>query len=985
MKKLIEKIWGSIGSKTILLGLVTAAVALCFYDPTSNEAITLWKRTFSQAALAGIDVGKRISNFYFLIVILFPVVCAVCFSLYSLLFAKLGWNPNFKSRSPHFEEILNKRLPSNGMRQLAGLGVFAFFSVVVSLFSKICIPFLAERSDIYRQMLPSVLPDAMTVVFIVGMLVSFVQLKKSKDHEINVYEFFAFFTLSAVSLSLIIPVGFTACAVATGVLLALIPASFISRDSVKNAEAVLMWHVAAFCILMEAFFTFSEKGFLHINFRIIAVCSWVILIAFGILVSRIGKIKNWLSSHRVTVACLGGLVSLSVLGRVGIAYSFVWNYRDFAYIYEMGNKMVAVDTLQQGALPVLDYFSAHSIYDVWTQILHGFIHGDVIGMLIAPYEGLTTVLCSVVLFFLLKKLFNPYFAFLTLAFFPVDTLGLKTYTLCLVAVLLHLWLSKKECAGKYGVVQLAIFWLLIAANAFFIYDDGIALGIGAIFCMLVVYGCRRDWRSALRFLSMGAAVGIIVLALCILYCHWTGVNFTNRMSEWLALSAGSNAFWATTEFGDPHKFSYYYSYFLLPFAASFIFIFTTTYCLKNRKVSIFAALSIIFALAELLCMSRGIVWHNLWSCNGTTGRLLNFSHFTCSFFAMFLATRKREFVPGLAYGWLIAVACCIWMSNAVVTFYLPNTSSALYNHSVAASDAAHNAFQEEPGQKRYSYDAATEQLLNGFSEVFDAVLKDDETFLDFANMTALYPMVGRTRPFYVAQSPSLLTSDFSVQRFLEQVSSHKVPLALTGLTAVPYTQSIGGVPHNVRYYKVAEKIYNDYVPLTQVGDFAVWCEKEKFKEYSQKLNARDNIKWNDEYFHVDLEMLPYVWANYDEERAVQSEIFTEISEQDSVYSLKLNFRNLAGTYMHLKIESLEASNAEIFFSQKDNPESEYSFKFKLLPGKNDYLIRASMNQNFYLYGINLAKISCENCKVVLFGATHKSGKFLMQNQETAVR
>lgn len=975
MKKFLEHIWNYVGSKTILLGLLTAAVLLCFYDPTRDVGISLWKHEFSQASLAGIDVGKRISNFYFMILVLFPVVCCCCVALYSLLFAKLGWNPSLKCIGCRIVEILEKRLPTQSSRQLAGLGVFASFSVVVSLFSAVCIPFLAQRSDIYSRMSSSVLPDFMTTALVMGMLVAYVQIRKNRGHDINVYGLFAFYAVATVALSLLIPAGFTVCAVVAGIALMAVPGKIICRDDVKDAAAVLMWHVAEFCVLMEVLFSLCEKGLLHANFRVLAVVSWVVLTAFGILLPRLGKIKVWLSEHRTTVACLGGLVSLSMLGHVGVVYGALWDYGDFAYIYEMGNKMVAVDTLQKGALPVLDYFSAHSLFDVWTQILHGFVHGNVAGMLINPYEGLTSVLCVVVLFFLLKKAFDPYFAFLFLAFFPLDTLGLKSYTLCLVAILLNLWLSKNERGGARGIPQLVVFWTLIAVNAFFIYDDGIALGLGAIFCMLVVYGCRRDWRSAIRFVLIGGAVGVVVLALCALYCHLNGIALLDRLTEWLALSAGSNAVWATKEFGDPSKFAYYYSYYLLPFVATFIFIFTTIDCLRNRKVSLFAALAIIFSLAELLCIPRGLVWHNLWMCNGTSGRLLNFSHFTWSFFALFLATRKKESGRGLAYVWLFVIAGCIWLSNGVVTFYLPNTSSALYNHSAAASVTAQETFREDYVQDRYAYDEQTKALIDGFKEVFDTLLKKDETFLDFANMTSLYAMTGRDRPFYVAQSPSLLTNEKSMEMYFREIANYKIPLAITGVTDVPYTQSIGGVPHHVRYYKVAEYIYAHYVPLTQVGDFAIWCEKDKFKEYSQKLKNKTDIKWNDEFFYVDLQKLPYIWANHDAKKTIQDGYpYVECDLSDSVYNIRNYLDGESGA--RIVIESPEASKAEIFLGRSDKPESEYSFKFDLEPGKNEYLIRLNMNQNFYLYGINTAKIVCDNCTVKEFGYPYRRPRYV---------
>ena len=121
------------------------------------------------------------------------------------------------------------------------------------------------------------------------------------------------------------------------------------------------------------------------------------------------------------------------------------------------------------------------------------------------------------------------------------------------------------------------------------------------------------------------------------------------------------------------------------------------------------------------------------------------------------------------------------------------------------------------------------------------------------------------------------------------------------------------------------------------------------------MKIKNKITWNKEYFNVNLQKLPYIWANFSE---------------------KTSAKNSTGAYVDLKIESRGDSKATIHFGEQNKPESEYSFQFDLEPGINSYLIRISMNQNFYLFNIDFAKISCDSCEVKKFDATDRKLKHL---------
>lgn len=883
------------------------------------------------------------------------------------------------------------RIPQTGINQLCGISAFAFWASLAAYFSKIAIPFLASKSDIYALMLHTVLPDSLTPILTIGLLSAYFLSREKRDdtHPPDLYFTFAFLLVSSISFALFLPVNATIGACAAGSVLLLHPtvrwirkriglqeqgrnSTPMHNDSyaLKNATRIFMWMPFFLCLFLELIFTINEKGLIKCNFGIAAYTFLFVFVAFTFIVSGFSKTSQWITRHGDVFGYLGGLLSICTLGYLNISYSYIWNYQNYHYVYEMGNKMGAADSLFGGLAPIIDYFSAHALFDMWTGYIHGLIHDSVIGLLINPYEGLNIVCSAVILFFLLKKLFNPFFAFFFLALFPLETLGLKTYSICLIAALLHLWLYKRNTLFKFF-----IFWILIAVNAFFIYDDGMALGIGSIVCTLVMFASNRDWRQTKSFVLTGIITGLVISQFCVFYCLYNNIDFAERFKEWLALSVQSNSSWATKEFGNPQKLSFLYSYILLPLTASFILFFTSIYSIKNKRISVFASLSVLFALAELLYLPRGIVYHNLWACNGTTGRLLNYSHFTISFFILFLISIRNNHPKYGRYFWMTAIACCIWGSSLLVTFYLPNTSSILFNHAANKIESLKTNYTANPTQSRYSYDTATAKFIGQFQTVFDRLLQKNETFLDFANMTALYALTGRERPFYVEQSPSLLTNLYSQEKYIEEISRHSVPLAITGLTADLYTQSISWVPHNIRYYHIAEYIYRNYRPLVKIGNFVIWSKKNRYEEFAHKLKETANngsfIFTNygylphQEYHHFNLEMNPYIWANRDKLNAISNKMIDQGEKSASGFTFdgSQSYDTRKGNYIAFEISSATEQSAAVSLKDKDDEESEYDYAFAVFSGTNKYLIRASQNYNWFAYDINSVGIKCNGCTV----------------------
>jgi len=348
-------------------------------------------------------------------------------------------------------------------------------------------------------------------------------------------------------------------------------------------------------------------------------------------------------------------------------------------------------------------------------------------------------------------------------------------------------------------------------------------------------------------------------------------------------------------------------------------------------------------------------------------------------FYLFSEKKKKA---GVCFAvWVTAFCMTLTAEGVLVTGYVPERNSTLYNMS---ADYAWERRQEVTndmsgfwGGERILWPDVTTEFCSQFEKVFDLLLDEDETFLDFANITALYAFVERERPFYVTQSPSLLTNLRSQQYYLEEVGNHKVPLVVTG-DAYRSSTSMAGICHNVRYYTIAEYIYRNYRPLVHTGEFTIWCEMDRHETFSQTIEAsglldegyemagyKDNpltVLSDDEeelyaYHSPKLGMSPYIWANYDQYNAVQNTVLeTAVEMGNNMFSFQGSqfMDSSKGNYIAFECDYTgeEREKLTIICEDSSDPDIRYEGNFWVLPGSNSYIIRASQDYFWFAYNID---------------------------------
>lgn len=247
-------------------------------------------------------------------------------------------------------------------------------------------------------------------------------------------------------------------------------------------------------------------------------------------------------------------------------------------------------------------------------------------------------------------------------------------------------------------------------------------------------------------------------------------------------------------------------------------------------------------------------------------------------------------------------------------------------------------------------------MYDSFKNLFDVLLENDETFIDFANITSVYAYANRKLPVYVAQSPGLLSDLQSQYYFLNEINNYKVPLVILGNSDIPYVSHIYDVQHNVRYYTVAEYIYNNYRPLVSIDNIVIYCLNDKYNKYIEKLHnlpydiidygydynklVDDCVVYNygHDYYIKNLAYVMGQYENFDNDEIV----FSDSSK--SFYNIDFKREKNNSYYLIMEINNeFDKKDISVELFDNKNVIDGYRYNFTMREGKHKYAFRISQD------------------------------------------
>ena len=952
VKERLKPFISNINRSVIYVGFVIAMIVSYYINTLGNIELKRWDRTFSSSIISGYSIDARIGNFYKLFFILLPLLSV----FFILVLACL-----FKERGVYREYFLK-------------LTPFFLLDTFVSFISR----YSGGETEIQNNRLLQIILAYLIILYITAIIDRRQQMSFA-----DVTRLFVFFVIFVVLLSIffnsydyVLRLMIAGCIILAYVL---IVTSDKTREKLyiplNRFVLAFMWLPAIARFSLEGLYLLNEKGrnthryYTHVLQAVLIIVALIIVVV----------IRRKEQQEKLTFGYIGAILSMVVMQGFNFGYQYTWSYNNYPDLYESGNPAVAMDSVLYGKLPIFDYFSAHALGDVWTRIIYSVIHNDVKGILVDPYAWILSALAFVVLFFIVKNLFNENIAVIYVLLFPGNISGIKWISICALPIAMLLYIYKKKQIRFY-----LCFWIAVLFGAFHTYDEGISIGIACIGTYIIIKTIQKQWNELVAFIGSGMVIGLLAVVSYICYSLVTGVSIISRVKEWISLSVKSSSSWATASFGDQTSFAFLISYFVVPITAIMLLVFVIVQFYRYREHEMIVLLTVTYALVEILFIPRTIVYHNLAVCRGMTGVLLNYIHWTVSLYVLYLFSRKELTDSIRINSWMLSMFIVMVLECSMVTQIFPEAGSVLAykaTHTVDSwklKDDNVDNFEKD----RIVFDQPTIVLINKFKTVFDTLLTKDETFLDFANVTSMYLLTGRERPCYVGQSPSLLTNLYSQKCFLNQVQNHNCPLAVLGTTETGYLQHMVGIPHNIRYYKIAEYIYAKYRPLIAFDEIVIWCDKDRYEEYKEKLSSANIYAggyWEIDYgydfttpyvdnagymqydfkpFHLyDLGMIPYLWANVDTFHAIESNEVVSITKNGKnsfKFDGSKSVIRAEGNYLCFNCvnSSDDSISINIVLYDSENDGAKIQYYFTVVPGDNEYIIRISQDYFWDVYNID---------------------------------
>lgn len=715
----------------------------------------------------------------------------------------------------------------------------------------------------------------------------------------------------------------------------------LGRALLRNLSAFLAWLPFVLCLALEFVFILIGRGLVISRSFLMVCCITLIYVLITMPVGvKLALQKRYLKpGYLGLVSGVGAMLGMPV-------FSGTLSGLENARLFEMGNVTSFVDTILVGDLPGVNYFSAHLLSDSWMNYLYYLLNGDLLGAVRGNYSNLSVTVALILIYFLLKEVLGEELSFLLCLFFPFYGLNCFGIGPNFLAVLALFYLLRKNNTKSY-----VLFWGTLLFGVLFQLDHGLGIGIGCMAALAIMGITRRIVLKLRPFFGAMAGVSAVALLLFIVGCLKEGVSILGRLEEFVCVTLLSNSGWAVESLGDPNSLPYFVVYCFVPISAVLMLFYLVTdlKTLTKERESLYC-FCVLLGISQIIFASRTLVLYTLG--NGVTPRFFSYYPYLCGLFAVYVI-RSKGVKRAICFA--VSFLLTVFLQEYLVTGFSTNINKVplVCAEMVSITKDFHYDFGE--GSERTVADAATTALMQEMNDLFDTVMDKQDTFLDFADVSGLYGLLGRERPCYVSQSPSLLTTESTQRAFIKEIEKNgKAKLAILAAQNGAYLDAAIGIKHAQRYYLVSEYIYQNYVPLTVVREYAIWCRSEEYETMSKALLKKGYVLLEPEYGFVselhtyDYGNYAWAWANADKQKAVeQPQLAVLEADTTGTFMLREPVKKDLGNYMKFTVEGVNNTCEASLIQETPEGEVLAVYSFRLLPGKETYLIRISNDYAWY--------------------------------------
>lgn len=621
------------------------------------------------------------------------------------------------------------------------------------------------------------------------------------------------------------------------------------------------------------------------------------------------------------------------------AYSWIATVRHVSAVnfFEMSNHGVAIaDTILNKKIPIIDNFDAHMLSNYIPGILYYVINKDYEGSLLVPYAYIYSVWLCLILFKVLCYYISKKIAFLVISFFPmelilIDTSALPNLAVFMVGIYMIIiynewqrirrpWLGWSFWGGFYMCLCLGL-------------DVGFTFGGSALIMTLTYLARNREFKRLLLFIIQGIsmlAIGIGIIA-SLTRAKYGMIAWMERFIN----TVFSNQNWAKGPISTGHIICYYILYPALTFL---VIVALLNYCKFSQEQKNIVE---FLVLAFVLNASRTVVRHTTIEDTRYVTRILNL---LVIILLIYLLSKIYDYIRFEIDGVNVHrfnTECKNLMVLVVLIF--ASVVGSMGERYFSQADQTVNRLVSTLNSNIRENVLEEKVLVGQVREIIDTVLDKDETFLDFSNMTELYPLLKRENPLYVNQSPALLNGEKGQIYAIEDIENYSksIPIVIMGEEDSDLCQYIDDIANVDRYYLLIEYIYSRYRPLCNIGKVSLWCLNEKWDYYHGLIDEELAIDYNTSTkVEHKLGYIPYLWANKDIDRIDDYELLQfgnfDISKLDGDVHYIIMRIDAKQDIVDYKISALYANG------------STEEYQFNLIKGSHYYKVRISNDWDWHI-------------------------------------
>ena len=644
-------------------------------------------------------------------------------------------------------------------------------------------------------------------------------------------------------------------------------------------------------------------------------------------------------------------------------------------LFESANHGISImDTVIFHKIPVINDFDAHMLSNTFTGILHYLINGNYYEALSIPYTYIYTIIFYVLVFYILKKSCSEELAYMSVILLSTTDFVFADFMIGIYLLLVYFWWTNKN-----NVKSDIVFWVAAAISVIFRLDVGMAFGVPAVIMAFAYIIIKKEFKRFYRFL----AVGISVAAFCLLVLNGILSIYGKNFSVWIKNFVNvclSNQNWGYGVLTNNDN--ELWNYIIYPVISVIVYLIIKK-CVRLTYEQNMVCIYIL--LAFLFNTTRLVVRHSLIEDINYLKQFFMLLYFISGVYVvdkiyMYFIGKKINITEILKKDKLknldkkdMHLKDLISLFDAkvfdiAVTLAVIALALMLVTHFMKCNEKIGVNIKYCTQSIKTKYDDNIPELpedVDEFCKIENMLLHKDETFLDFSNSTELYTVLKKENPLYVNQTPALINGEYGQLEAIYEIEHYKntVPLVLMQnqinaldkdgykvIKANSSVFSIDGIFNMDRYYLLAEYIYTNYEPLF-ISDYnEIWCKKDRWEEYSKKIDPNNLFDYNSsniKYIH-SLGFIPYIWANLDSvdiEKSIYSEksrcVIEDFDEVDKS----------SGNYLVFEINSdMEVDSFDVEVSYKNGNQDLFSFNLK--EGNNFYIIRISSCYDWYISEIN---------------------------------